>query len=435
MVFIMEKSFGKDIFHILESKGKSYYYLLKSYFSQPFFILCSVFLLTMIIYPLIDFVNLSIHLYPVYIANAQYGSSYVNQGTGVADLNLFYQLGYGVLHGSFFLVSTGNWDGGLLAPFFYAIPVFFSLELNLDAGYCFRTFYLLLLLGSGLVLYRIAEYSLSPRSSLFITLSYVYNPFILIEAIWVGNEEIIATFLLLLIVYFLQQQRFELALISTLFASFYKYYALLFLPLVIIAIPENRARILTIIILSILFVSSFLLVSYFSPEYIAIVQSHFLSNFPVNGKGLIAFLVTWDHLNISSTIGMLYFGCLFLLLSFLILFLSHYSDHERFGIVILVFFLCYPEFYLGYLLIPFVFLQFFFFKHRLLWISYILFIIPANLSQLAFTDEVSLYSTFHLTPTNVLIMFGVVNLLIMYVIMVLWILIYFFDKKYSFLND
>ena len=407
-------------------------FTMKGHLVHPFFLLCTLFLLTFFLYSFIDFLNLFLHLYPLYTANLPFNNTTISVGIGVADLQFFYNLGNGVLHGSYILITDGQWDGGPLAPFFYAIPVFFSEMFNLDAGYCFREFYLFFLLASGFLLYKIADTFLSPKTSCYLSLSYVYNPFIFIGSVWAGNEEIIATCLFLVVIYFLQTRHYGLSLGSILFASGYKFYAVLFIPMIILFIPNVRTRIITTFILGMLVLTAFLGMIIFYPDYFSRIITFFLQTFPDRGDGLIPFFISWGWLNTSPTTTFIYFLLMFVFLLLLTIYLGQYQDIERFGIILLTFFLLYPQFFLNYLLIPFAFLQFFFFKKRFLWFSYILFSIPAVLSQFAFTQAITIYNMFNIAPNSVLLTFGFINLLIIYGIMVVWIGIYIKDNKAKF---
>ena len=389
-----------------------------------------LFLLTFIVYSCVDFLNLSLHMYPLYTANLPYNNQLLPVGLGVADLQLFYKLGNAVLHGSYTLfLSYGQWDGGPLAPFFYAIPVFVSQTFNLDAGYSFREFYLLFLLACGVLLYKIAETFLSAKLSCYIAVSYVYNPFVFIGSVWAGNEEIIATLLLLIVIYFLQTHHYVFSLLSVFVASGYKFYALLFLPLIVFCMPTLRTRVLTTFVLGILALAAAIGIESLYPGYVAHIFAFFIQTFPDRGDGLIPFFVSWGWINTSPTGTFIYFSLMFLVLLLFAIYLGRFNDIERFGIFLLAFFLLYPQFFLNYLLIPFALLQFYFFKNRLLWYSYMLFTIPAILSQFAFTHAITIYNMFNLTPDPLLLTIGFLNLVITYVLMLAWIGLYLRNTK------
>ena len=414
---------------LLNSQDKRF--IFKKIPIQPVQLLELIFVLTFCVYSFIDYLNLFLHLYPIYNANGIYGTTMVNEGNGAADLKLFYILGNKVLQGSYFSTLSSLWVGGPVAPILYALPVFVSQKLNLDPGYCFRIFYLLFLLGAGRLLFQISIYFFSLKKSFFLTLGYVYNPFIFILSVWVGNEEIIETFLLLVVVVFLQTHHYYYSLISCLIAIFYKYYSILFVFLLIMAIPDVQKRV-TIIILFVcaIFLSAILLITFFS-AYIINIFNFFVIDFPNRGKGLIPFFIQWGWLNTSPTTSLVYFSLLGLLITLVSIYVSRTTDIERFGILLLIFILGYPEFYVGYLVIPFAFLQFFYAKNNYLWLSYLLFTIPALLSQFAFTDAVSIYSLFGLVPNNFAITLGLVNLLAIYIIPLVWISIYVFRRHQS----
>lgn len=408
----------------LLTKGQNDLFVINDRSIQPLIFLELLFIITFCLYSVVDYLNLFLHLYPIYNANALYGTTMINEGNGAADLKLFYTLGNMVLQGQYFSTLSNLWDGGPFAPIVYAVPVFVSQRLNLDPGYCFRILYLGMLISAGRILYQIAIFFLSPKKAFFLSIGYVYNPFIFILSVWVGNEEIIETFLLLLVILFLQTHHYNYSLIFCLLAISYKYYSVLFIFLIIMSIPETHKRIkVFILFLGAILVSTLLLIIFF-PSYFFNIFNLFVVDFPDRGKGLIPFFIQWGWLNTSPTTSFVYFSLLSIIIAVTSIYMCQTTDIERFGILLLIFFLGYPEFYVGYLVIPFAFLQFFFIKNKYLWLSYILFSIPAILSQFAFTDAVSIYSLFQINPNNFLIMIGLVNLIIIYLITILWTSIY-----------
>ena len=245
-----------------------------SYYStRPLKLYLLIALSVFLVYSIIDFTNTYIfNFYPIY--NSIYAQ-------GSADSIYFFNAVNNLL--TLKSLPSNNFDGGLLALLIYIIPVSFSTITHANIGFSFRLFYLVMLLITGYFINLIGSTLYSSQMGLKLSLIYIFNPLIFLLSVWAGSEEIIETVFLVVMIYFVVQKKYSLAIVVNLIACFYKYYSILFLPLIILSIDDKKRKLFITLVLTILFSISGIFIFIFLNKYIENVLNDFVLSFNLSG--------------------------------------------------------------------------------------------------------------------------------------------------------
>lgn len=374
-------------------------------------------LIIFILYTLVDYTNTYIFtFYPIY--NSIYAK-------GVGDSIYFSNAVNSFLsHKS---LPSSNFDGGLLALLIYIVPVSFSNLTHLDLGLSFRVFYLIMLLITGFFINLIGKNLYNPQTGLMLSLLYICNPLIFLLSVWAGSEEIIETVFFVVIIFFVVQNKPIMAIIFTLFACFYKYYSILFLPLIIISIDDKKRKTLISAVLSIFFTLSAVFIFLFLNKYIENIIHVFVASFNIQGKGIFDLLSEYGKItHVSQVIGVLYYSIIILVIIIFYWYTQKSKDPFKYGFVLLIFFIMYPEFYSSYLIIPYVCVVLYYPKisSNLSKINFFILPILSFMSEFSFNHVDSPYALLHIQPTIFLRLIGVVSLICLYVLLIYWLITY-----------
>ena len=403
-----------SLLHLL--KDRFLYY----YANKPLLLYGIIALATFLIYITLDTINTYfIQFYPIY-------HSYYAQGT--ADSVYFSIAVNRLLSLDFSIFNTQSFDGGLLAPFIYAIPVGLSRWFHLDLGYCFRLFYLSSLLITGYGIFLVGSKLYSNHNALKLSLSYIFNPFIFILTVWSGSEEIVESIFFVSILYLLLSDKEYSAIALTFITCFYKYYTVLLLPLIILSISNRRKRISITILLAVISSIVGLFSLLFLPQYVSKVTGLFVTTFHIAGKGLFYLLVEYGgYTEFSHITVMLYYSFIGLVILLFVWFSRDSHESFKYGFIFIIFFLLYPEFYPSYLIIPFISIVMLYprFNKLLQYINYIILPLAIGLSEFAFNQIDSVYVTLNMQPTLLLRTIGVISLFGLYAIILWWVYLYF----------
>ncbi len=374
-------------------------------------------LFVFIIYTTIDFINTNIFMfYPIYHSVYAQGSADSIYFTRAVDKLLSFK------------IPTGNFDGGLLAIMIYIIPVSFSNIFHSNIGFSFRVFYLIILLLTGYGILLVGSELYSEQTGLYLSISFIFNPFIFILSVWAGSEEIIEALFFVIILYFVIRNRQNYALLLTLISCFYKYYSILLIPFIILSYKDSRTKIKVTAILTGFFAVAGIFIFIFLNKYIMNVINVFIDTFHLHGKGVFYLLVQYEKISqIAQPFGFLYYSLIGIVILLFIWLTRNSEEPFKYGIIFIIFFFLYPEYYSSYLIIPLVAITLLFPKvgphMRVVTIG--LLPIASAMSEFAFTLVDSPYNLYHITPTPLSLDIGLVFLFLLYAIMIYWIITYF----------
>jgi hypothetical protein len=343
---------------------------------------------------------------------------------GASDSVYFVNAVNNFLSFNFSIVNSSSFDGGLLAPFIYILPVVFSSLFHINIGLTFRLFYLVILLLTGQFIFLISKTLYSEQVGLKISLNYILNPFIFILSVWAGSEEVIMALFFSIFIYFSSKNHIPIAILVIILASFYKYYSILLLPLAILSIENKKTKIyLTIVLICIFsFIGSLLCI--FFNKYITHILEYFITSFPLRGKGLYYLFIEYGHISsIDPPWSFVIWLVDILILIIAILKLSKLKGPFKYGILFIIFFLVYPVFFPAYIIIPFVVFVLYipFSSNIFLRTNFIILPILSFLSEFAFSQVDSPYNLLKIEPTIVLRFLGVLSLLCFYLLLIYWI--------------
>lgn len=386
------------------------------YYEKPKMFLNIYLIIFFFMYFIIDFINTHyLNFYPIYKTI---------WADGVADIIFFKAAGELVLRWKFDLLFSSYLDVGIVAPFIYSIPVGISEISNLNMGFCFRIFYLILYLLTGKLLYEVINVYYQ-NMGLKVAFLYLLNPFIFFLDIWIGSEEVIEAFFLILIIYFYAKGKIHYALIIASFAVFYKYYTLIMIPTLIFSIKDKKIRNLVFGGFIFVFLLAFTFLTMYFSLYFQSILDFFIFEFPLRGKGLFRLFLELELLTfVDSNGSILYFSLMILILSLTTIIIKDSKKPFKFGLLFLIFFLLYPVFFSAYLLVvmPLLYLLIPLQKNNLLKYSYLLVFNFTFLSEFAFSVPDSIYAYLGIQIMPELVMFGAINLVIVYLIMIIWII-------------
>ena len=389
-----------------------------SYFSNnPLKLYLLIAICTFLVYTVIDYTNTYIfNFYPIY--NSIYAQ-------GSADSIYFLNAVNNLL--TLKSLPSNNFDGGLLALAIYIVPVSFSTITHTNIGFSFRLFYLVMLLVTGYFINLIGSTLYSSQTGLKLSLIYIFNPLIFLLSVWAGSEEIIETVFFVVMIYFVVQKKYSLAIVVTLVACFYKYYSILFLPIIILSIDDKKRKMFITLVLTILFSISGIFILIFLNKYIQNVLNDFVLSFNLSGKGVFDLLAEYGHITqVNQLLGFIYYGFIGLCIITFYWFTHESRSQYRNGFVLLLFFIFYPEFYSSYLIIPYVSVVLYYPKVSTLLpkINYIILPILSFLSEFSFNHVDSPYTLLHIEPIWYLRAMGVLSLLALYLLIISWLILY-----------
>ena len=390
----------------------------KFYFSKhPALFYVATSLVIFFVYSSLDYINTFIFsFYPIYHSVYAQGAADSVYFTRAADKLLSFK------------IPTSNFDGGLLAIFIYSIPVSFSNFFRINTGFSFRIFYLVILLLTGFGIYLVGKELYSDYTGLKLAFAYIFNPLIFILSVWAGSEEIIEALLFVFILYFVVHEKLYYAILLTLVACTYKYYSVLLIPIIILSFKDSRTQIKITAILTGFFVAAIFILLLFLNKYVMNVINTFITTFHLHGKGVFYLLVEYGNIKqIEQPFGLLYYFMIGLVILLFIWLTRNSDDLFKYGMVFILFFLLYPEFYSSYLIIPLIPITLMYPKVSLKFpiITMVLLTISSFLSEFSFTLVDSPYNLLHITPTPLLRGIGIIFLFILYAIMVYWIVVYY----------
>lgn len=370
-----------------------------------------------VLYTVIDTINTFIFtFYPIY---------HTVYAQGSADSVYFM---YAVDQLLSFKLPTSNFDGAILALLIYTIPISFAKFFSVDIGFSFRIFYLLILLCTGYGIYLTGTKLFSDQTGYKLSLSFIFNPFIFILSVWAGSEEIIEALFFVFILYFIVTDRIKYAILLIFVATFYKYYTILLLPGAVLSIKDPKTRLKVISALTIFFSVIGFLFLIFLNKYVVYLFDRYIASFQVKGKGIYNLLVEYAHFSLVNEI--LIFGYYLLMFCVYVVFLyktRHSDEPFKYGLVFLLFFILYPEFYSSYLIIPFVSVALLYplTKNHVKLVNFIVLPIASALYEFAFNYIDSPYSLLHIEPNLFLRLIGIIFVFCLYGIMLLWLYSYF----------
>lgn len=400
-----------SLLHLFQ-KDKFDFYLSEN--PKKFLIL--LFIASFILYTIIDFTNTYIFtFYPIY------HSIYAK---GVADSIYFSNAVNNLLA---LKLPASNFDGGLVALIIYIFPVEFSHITGLDIGLSFRLFYCLILFLAGYGIFLVAQQFYSDQTAIKLSLLYVFNPLIFLLSVWAGSEEIIEACLVIYVIYLTITKKYNYAIILALITSFYKYYSILLLPIIILSMEDERKKIKTTIILAVFFILAVVGMILFLDKYISNIYQKFIAQFHLHGKGVFNLLVEYGHVTqVNESLGFMYYGIIGIAILLFIWYTRNSAEPFKYGFVFIVFFVLFPEFYSSYLIIPFLSVALLYPKITSIIPKVNFFILPvlSFLSEFSFNLVDSPYALLHITPTIPLRIIGVTALFGLYALIISWLILY-----------
>lgn len=139
-----------------------------------------------------------------------------------------------------------SWNKTGYGPLFTLISIILNLLAGQDMNtsiYLYKSFTALCVIGGAIILYKIVEI-VHPHKAVLLTFAFMWNPFLLFEAVNNGHNDAIVLFLNLLAIYLLIRGKYLWVLPVVVSSVLIKYVTVLFLPFFVFYISRREKNLI-----------------------------------------------------------------------------------------------------------------------------------------------------------------------------------------------
>lgn len=279
----------------------------------------------------------------------------------VPDQQMFQIRGNSVLSGNLPYEKLASWES--LAPplsmYFLAVPLILENIIPIPLAFTYRIYFSIYNLLTCWLLIKIGEKTFPHNRKFLATILYGMGPYMVMQAAFAGSDECMGTFLMMLVVYLIVNDRPILATIAIGIGTSIKYYPFLLIPYLLATRKTFRSQV-KYGILSLISVILFFAPFYFvNPDNFMLQFNNRVQSVPWDSPGNSGLLMLIDKLQIVNLTTMesqyKIFWISSLVLLSLIQILKRYNTVEDAGLVPSIFFILYPKFFFSYfaIILPF----------------------------------------------------------------------------------
>jgi hypothetical protein len=346
-----------------------------------------------------------------------------NEGL-VADQQYFTLRGESVLSGKW--PYEGIPLNSSLAPplsmYILAVPLLFETILPISLAFLYRIYFSLFNIATSYLLLKIGEKHYPEKRKELAAILYGISPFMIFQATFPGSDECFGAFMMVLVLFFIVNNSYGLALLSIGFGTSAKYYPILLIPY-LLATRSSRKEQLLYGLLSLLSVFIFLFPFYLAqPDGFMKQIDNRVGDLPWNAggnSGLAILLARTEIINLANFPNQYrLFWISAVILSSLFQIIKKYDLHEDAAIVPSIFFITYPKFFFPYfcIILPFYCMSFVRRKHR--WTLWFTLQFGLIISGIVNSRVIGYESIYRQEPGNVplLMILGILSLFLIWIL-------------------
>jgi len=291
----------------------------------------------------IDFININMGFIPY--------DTDIGNVNGVADFEIFRGQARIILDGGF-VYHDANADSPPLMIYLLTVPYIIHLISGLRIETCYKGYYAAFAVLISVMALEVYKRHNREITAVILGIFTAFHPFMLVFTFWSASDELIATFIVISAVYFLERKNYQAAAVLAGLAFQTKYYPAIIGIYVLARAKGLLLQLKVIMLAGITAVTPFIPFLLIEPEFYRRILGRFAGMFDAYGTGLFAALDKIGWLRKETVDSDIFFVILIIIMSIVAsyILLSSKRDPAFYTLGFVAFHLLYPQFYAAYIL-------------------------------------------------------------------------------------